>query len=268
MVDQPLSGYVVVVAGASRGVGQGIAVELGAAGAFVYALGRTLEPDSARPGASLSETIALIESLGGRGAAISCDCADGGAVAEVFKRVQEERGRLDVLVNSVYVAQRIGDNMDKKFWETPLSFWDEVVDLNLRATFACSYYAAPLLIETAKRDHRTTLIVNVSGRGALNYRYNAAYGIGKSAIERMTKDMAVDLREHDVAVVSIWPNGHATETKRFNGRAAAALAADPKVMARSGQHFWSAEIGRDHGLTDEFGNVPPVGALIDSYTRV
>jgi dehydrogenase/reductase SDR family protein 1 len=161
--------------------------------------------------------------------------------------------------------------VNKRFWETPTTLWQDVVDLGARSAYLASWHAAPLLIETAKRAGKPTLIVNVTGRGAVRYRYNVVYGVGKAATERLTRDMALDLKTQDVAAVSIWPNGHAVdptrpETPRYNGRAVAALAADPKVLEKSGEHFWSAALGEEYGFTDEFGHSHPIGDLTDSFS--
>ena len=137
--------------------------------------------------------------------------------------------------------------------------------------------AIPLLLAAG-----SGLIVNVSARGASRYRYNVAYGAGKAALDKMTADMAQDLSDHDVAVVSIWPNVTRTEnleagaaaspgqvhalygdldlleTPRYSGRAVVALASDPKVMERTGKKFWVAELGGDYGFTDVSGRVHPI----------
>jgi dehydrogenase/reductase SDR family member 1 len=130
--------------------------------------------------------------------------------------------------------------------------------------------AAPLMI-TSAREGSGGLIVNISGRGALRYRYNVAYGVGKSAIARLNRDAAIELKPHNVAAIALWPNGHAPdreygETPRYNGRAVAALAADPRRMERTGQHFWSAGLAADYGFTDEFGRSHPVGDLTDGFS--
>jgi NAD(P)-dependent dehydrogenase (short-subunit alcohol dehydrogenase family) len=272
MAQRPLEGRVAVVAGASRSVGMGAAVELGAAGAVVYALGRTMNPGTGDAKGSLVETVQQIEALGGRGVAVACDCTDEQALIDLFARVKAEHGRLDVLVNSVFSAPKFGASIGKRFWEMPTDVWRQVVDLGAKSAYVASCHAAPMLIEAAKREGRPTLLVNVTGRGAVRYRYNVIYGVGKSATERQTRDMALDLKDENVAVVSIWPNGHAVppskpETPRYNGRGVVALAADPKVMSRSGAHFWTAELGRDYGFTDEHGDTHPIADLVDSYSR-
>jgi NAD(P)-dependent dehydrogenase (short-subunit alcohol dehydrogenase family) len=269
MAQPDMSGRVAVVAGASRSIGMGAAVELAAAGAFVYALGRTLTPGAAK--GSLAETVEQMEALGGRGVAVACDCTDDAALEALFARIAAEHGRLDILVNSVFAAPRFGASIGKRFWETEPALWQDVVTLGAGSVYFASRRAAPLLIETARATGQPGLIVNVSGRGAARYRYNVVYGVGKSATERLTRDMAIELKEHAVAVVSIWPNGYTgdpqkPETPRYNGRAIAALAADPGLMERSGAHFWTAALGREYGFTDEFGHQHPIGDLTDAYS--
>src|SRR5688572_9106277 len=114
-----LDGKVAVVAGASRGIGKGIAVELGLAGATVYATGRTLEPGEGVL-SSLRDTVAEIEAGGGKAVAIQCDHLDDAAVAKVFERIRSDEGRLDVLVNSVFNSPEFGPSIGKPFWELPV----------------------------------------------------------------------------------------------------------------------------------------------------
>jgi NAD(P)-dependent dehydrogenase (short-subunit alcohol dehydrogenase family) len=262
---------VAVVVGASRGIGKGVAVELALSGAFVVAAGRTLDPVPGRAG-SLAETVAAIADLGGQATAVRCDARDDDGLATLFARVRAEAGRLDVLVNAAFDTPGFRSSIDVPFWELPLSIWRDVVDVGTRAAYVACVHGVPLLL-----DSGGGLIVNISGRGAASYRYGVAYGVGKAALDRMTSDMAHELRDHGVAVVSVWPGltrtehmdamlasgdawananvGHVAsmETPRYLGRCIAALAADPDVLTRSGCRFWTAELAADYGVTDEFG---------------
>jgi len=276
MAAAKLNGRVAVVVGASRGIGKGIAVELALAGARVYAAGRTVE---ARPGpsGSLAETVALIEELGGWAEAVRCDATDDDDLAALVARVRDEEGRLDVLVNAAFDTPGFRSTIDVPFWELPVSVWRDVFDLGTRSMYVACVYATPLMLAGDGG-----LIVNISARGAANYRYNVAYGVGKAAVDRMSRDMAHELRDRGLAVVSVWPGTthtehidamHATgdawaaanvanvdtmETPRYIGRGIVAMAADPDVMARSGRRFWAAELAADYGLTDEHGREHPI----------
>jgi dehydrogenase/reductase SDR family member 1 len=266
-----LDGRVAVVIGATRGIGKGIARELADAGAVVYVAGRTLEPMEGRVG-SLVETVAAIEDAGGEAVAVRCDVGDDASIAGLFERVRAERGQLDVLVNSAFDSFTFRATLGVPYWELPVTLWDDVVDLGTRSAYAACVHATPLLLQS---EHG--LIVNVSGRGAGRYRYNVAYGVGKAALDRMTADMAVDLEASAVTVVSVWPGTirtehldamiergdewalttlgdvDAMETPRYVGRCVAALAADPDARARTGRHWWIAELGAAYAVVDEHG---------------
>lgn len=273
-----MQGKVAVVTGASRGIGKGIALELGAAGATVYVTGRSVRPGRL-PG-TVTATAEEIDELGGKGVAVPCDHSVDEDVAALFRRVAYEQARLDVLVNNVYDAPGSARWLGKPFWEVPAAGWDHTFVVGVRSHYVASVHAAPLLIEA-----RGGLIVNVSSPGAVGYTHNVVYGVAKAALDRMTADMALELRPHQVSVVSIWPGIVNTEllqaipagedgrrilrlpgegdydlaqaeTPRFPGRAVVALASDPDVSARSGRAFYVAELAGDYGFTDVDGRVP------------
>jgi len=266
-----------VVTGASRGIGKGIALELGAAGSTVYASGRTAT-DGRLPG-SVNATAEQITELGGEGVGVVCDHSDDAAVTALFERVSSERGRLDVLVNNVYNSPAAARWLGKPFWEVPAKAWDETFMIGVRSHYVASSLAAPMLLENGG------LIVNVSSPGSIRYMHNVVYGVGKAAVDRMTRDMAHELEGRGVAVVSIWPGIVNTEllqmipagpdgrrvltlpgegeydlagaeTPRFSGRAVAALAADPKRERWSGESVYVADLADHYGFTDLDGRVP------------
>lgn len=265
-----MAGRVALVAGASRGMGQGCAIELGAAGAFVYLLGRTAGAAGDGRHDTLAHTLHTIETLGGSGEALVCDCGDPQQIAAVIAKIKQQHGRLDVVVNSVFSTPTFPGMIGKRMWEVPDDLWHSVVETPGRAAYFTTAHAAPLLMQTASAN-APGLVVNISGRGALKYRYNTAYGVGKAAIARLTHDAALELRPHHVAVMSVWPNGYAAdpgkpETPRYTGRAVAALATDPAVMVRSGSTIWSAEAGAHYGFADEFGHTHEISGLTDQYS--
>jgi len=266
-----LAGKVAVVTGASRGIGKGIALELGAAGATVYATSRTVvEGESPFPG-TVGATAAEVTELGGRGIAVQCDHSDDDAIIALFERVKREQGGLDILVNNVFTAPEEHTILrGGGFWEYPISIWDELIHVGCRSHYVSSHEAVPMMIE--KQDG---LIVNISSFAGAAYAFNLAYGVGKAAVDRMARDMAFELREHGITCVSLWPGWVRTErllqrekegkvpvstangeSPRFTGRAVVAVATDPDRMQRSGQVLIVHEIAREYGFSDIDGRQP------------
>jgi NAD(P)-dependent dehydrogenase (short-subunit alcohol dehydrogenase family) len=263
-----LSGVVAIVTGASRGVGKGCAIELGAAGATVFVTGRTVESGSAALPGTIVATAEAVTEAGGRGIAVRCDHRRDDEVARLFERVEEEAGRLDVLVNNAFLIPP-ELTAGKKFWEVPLSNWDDMIDVGTRSAFVASAFAARIMI----RRHRG-LIANISSSGAAKYAWHVCYGVGKCALDRLTADTAHELAEHGVSVVSLWPGLVLTEriqatleempglakvrgeSSRFTGRAVAALAADPEVARHTGRALASRDLAELYGFTDLDGTLP------------
>jgi dehydrogenase/reductase SDR family protein 1 len=250
-----LDTHVALVTGGTKGVGRGIALELARAGARVYVTGRSAD-----------------ESGGAGGIMpIRCDHRDDAQVDAAFARVIREAGAIDILANNVWSGY---DNMmengqftwPKPFWEQPLWRWDEMFHGGVRAHYRASQLAAPSM--TARRRG---LIVNVSHWAAQKHIGNTAYGVSKAATDKLTADMAFELKPHGVAVVSLYPGMVRTEkvmeaaqwldlsnseSPEFIGRAVVALAGDPNAMRYSGQVLVAAALAREYGFTDVEGKSP------------
>lgn len=262
---------VCVVTGASRGVGRGVALALGAAGATVYVTGRSVkEGDSPLPG-TVGQTAADVTAAGGSGIAVACDHGDDAQVAALFERVRREHGRLDILVNCA-IAIPGTLTVPGPFWQKPLEM-AQLLDVGLRSTYAASYYAASLLM--AARG----LVVNISSAGSRCYMHGPAYGAGKAGTDKMSFDMAHDFKPAGVSVVSLWPGLVKTErservcaaepdkygdsfasaeTPQFIGRVVLALHGDPECLEkRSGGVFYTAELASQYGVQDIDGAQPP-----------
>ena len=153
--EKPLAGKVALVTGASRGVGKGIALGLGEAGATVYVTARGAKTRAPLPGTA-EETATLVTALGGEGVAVTCDHKNDADVSAVFERIDRERGRIDILVNNVFAIPD-GPLFNTPFWEQPIEFWDTMHDVGLRSHYVASVFAAKRMTE--KKDG---LIVNVS----------------------------------------------------------------------------------------------------------
>jgi len=264
-----LDGRVAIVTGASRGIGKGCAQELGAAGATVYVTGRSVSERAAELPGTVTATAAEIVAAGGRAVAVPCDHRDDAQVEALFERVRSEQGRLDLLVNNAFIIPK-ELTAGLPFWRCPISNWDDMVDVGTRSAYVASAFAARMM--TARRSG---LIVNISSSGAAEYAWHVAYGVGKAALDRLTADTAHELREHGVAVVSLWPglartervesmretlpalNFETAESPRFSGRAVVALAADPGVLRRSGSACAAHDLAQEYAFRDVDGRLPP-----------
>ncbi|RPH69106.1 MAG: SDR family oxidoreductase [Myxococcaceae bacterium] len=285
-VERPLSGRVAVVTGASRGAGKGIAVELGAAGATVYVTGRStraqpatsyarileLSKLSRMPG-TIEDTAEEVTREGGRAVAVRCDHTDAADVERLFARVEKEEGPLDLLVNNAWGGHEAFTGVfDAPFWEQPLDQWEAMLDRGVRNHLLASRAAVPSML-----PRRGGLVVTTTFWDRGRYlRGNLLYDLAKSAMNRLAFGMAEELRPHGIASVAVSPGwmrtelilaGHRTdethwrerpalartESPRYLGRAVVALAADPRVLERTGQVLRVADLAREYGFTDVDG---------------
>lgn len=249
-----LTGRVALVTGASRGIGRGVAIGLGEAGATVVVTGRTVE--------AVEVTASLVTEAGGVGISAVCDHRQDDQVQAVFAQIERDLGRLDVLVNNATAVPDLPVLFAQTpFWELAPQLWDDLFDVGLRSHFVASAAAAPMMIARGGG-----LIVNISSAGAIA-RIGAVlpYGVAKAALDRMTADMAEDLRPHHVTVLSLWPPPTSTpgmlaavgdddepntwSTPEFTGRVIAALAASAH-FDRTGQASRARELAVQLGVHD------------------
>ena len=268
-----LKGKVAVVTGASRGVGKGVALGLGEAGATVYVTGRSIKDktDVEKLGGTVFSTAEAVTAMGGKGIALQCDHRDDSQVEDVFKRIVKESKRIDVLVNNAwggYEKMREGRAFTyfKPFWEQPFWRWDAMFDAGVRAAYTSSALAARLMTKK-----KSGLIVNISFWSAQVYLGNTQYGVSKAAVDKMTEYMARELKKYKVAVVSLYPGLVRTESilrnakhfdmsnsesPEFIGRVVAALANDPNILKKSGQVLVAAQEALEYGIKDIDGKQP------------
>jgi NAD(P)-dependent dehydrogenase (short-subunit alcohol dehydrogenase family) len=263
MGAQRLEGKVALVTGASRGGGKGIALVLGEQDTTVYLTGRSVrgEPTTlGRPG-TIEDTAEELTARGGTGIPVRCDHTDDAQVVPLFDRIRAEQGRLDVLVNNAWSGYEISPDQSLGFWEIEWRHWDLMFDGGLRAAASAGRLAAPLMIEQGRG-----LIVNITWVLSRPHG-NAFYEVVKNATNKLTEQMADDLRPHGIACVAVSPGwmrlermnltpeqAAQTESPEFPGRAVAALAADPNVLEKSGGVFTTPELAREYGFTDVDGS--------------
>ena len=251
-----LDAMTAVVTGASRGIGRGVAHELAQHGARVFITSRSA-PDPGR--------------LDSRVNVIRCDHRIDEDVDAAFARILDDAGAIDVLVNNVWggYERMIVDGQftwGQPFWEQPLWRWDAMFAAGVRASYHASQRVAPSMIARGRG-----LIVNISHWAAQKHIGNVAYGVSKAATDKLTADMAHELKPHGVTVVSFYPGMVRTEkvmeaaqwldlsnseSPEFIGRGVAALAADPDVMRHTGKILVPAALAQEYGFTDIDGKRP------------
>jgi NAD(P)-dependent dehydrogenase (short-subunit alcohol dehydrogenase family) len=253
---------VALVTGATRGAGRGVAKVLGEHGATVYLTGRSTraEPHPDRPG-TIEDTAEEVTARGGTGIPVRVDHREADEVASLIERIENEQGRLDLLVANAWMGyeRRV---QGIPFWEATVEHWDLMFD-SLRMQMVTAQKAAPLMLKRG-----SGLIVNTLWDVGSHFHGLVSYDTVKTAVSRMSFGMGEQLREHGIAVVALSPGwmhteimdlppelAEQTETTEYIGRAAAALAADPNVMRWSGQTLLVVDLAREYGFTDVDGQV-------------
>ena len=258
-----LDGRVAVVTGATQGVGKGVAWELAQNGARVFVTSRSLPSDGPIEFGIIG---------------IRCDHAIDAQVEGAFERILREAGGIDILVNNVWggyerMIESGAFTWGKPFWEQPLWRWDAMSITGTRAHYQASQLAAASMVA-----RRRGLIVNISTWAAQKHIANVAYGVSKAATDKMTADMATELKPHDVTAVCLYPGLVRTEkvmqaaqwldmsnseSPEFTGRAVVALAGDPDVIRHTGKVLVVASVAKEYGFTDIDGKTPRPLTLAD-----
>jgi dehydrogenase/reductase SDR family member 1 len=274
MDTKELAGKVALVTGGTGAVGRGVAMALAEAGARVYITGRHRSRRPQNTGSkhfgTLRTAVQDIESVGGSAIPIRCDHRKDAQTRAVFQRIENEVGRLDILVNGVWAGyQRLRGEVpedgpftgDEEFWEQPLALWDEMF-VGVRASYVASSLAAPMMIRQGGG-----LIANITFYPGRCYFQNVSYGVSHAAIDRMTADMALELKPHGVAVVAVCPMGAVEDTKwgvegaesgLFVGRGIIAVYADRRRMEKAGRVLGTRVLAKEYGFTDDNGIRPEV----------
>lgn len=261
---------IALVTGGSRGAGRGIARGFGELGYTVYVTGRTITPGDATgwdgsilPG-TVAETAAEVTAAGGTGIPVVCDHADDSQVAALFARIEQEQGRLDVLVNNAtYIHSQLIEK--KPFWEKELDAV-RILDIGLRSAYVASWHAAKLMVRQG-----SGVIAFGSSFGGSCYMHGPAYGAQKAGVDKFAHDMEHDLRGTGVIAVSIWMGPLVTERSliaretnpeqyegfletaenpEFTAHIIDAIDRAPNRDELSGQTLVGAEIAATLGVTD------------------
>ena len=247
-----------IVTGASRGLGRGIALVLAREeGCRVYATARNKDALNGLAKESAEG------SKGGEVVPCVLDQSDDEAVRGLVDQIKSKENHLDLLVNSAYGGLvAIKPHFGKRFWEKPISVFDGSLNIGLRSAYVMSTLVAPMMV-----NDRAGLIVQISSFGGVNYLFDVGYGVGKAGLDRLTADMAVELKPYDVHAVTLYPGAAVTEiaafpggeTPVFTGRAVAALlnsAAKEELTQMNGKVVQTVELAHRYGFTDIDGKLP------------
>jgi NAD(P)-dependent dehydrogenase (short-subunit alcohol dehydrogenase family) len=229
---------------------------------------------------TIEDTAEEVTQRGGRGIAVRCDHTGDEDIDALFSRVEQDQGKLDILVNSAWGGYEVTGRISQApFWDQPLYYWDRMFASGVRPTLLTARRGTPLMLKAQKG-----LIVNITAWVRDVYMGNIFYDSAKSAINRMSFGMAQELKKHHVTVVAVTPGfmrtervlsafnaagvsgvEKFTESPEYVGRGVAALAADARVFEKTGRLLSSAELAKEYGFTDIDGRFVPPFTMPDDY---
>jgi len=276
---------VAIVTGSSRGVGKGIALALGDAGATVYVTGRSVRGGRATQnlGGTIQDTAEAVTDRGGRGIPVRCDHTQNGDIRRLVSRVRRNEGQLDILVNNAFGGeegrQQIVTYDGFPFWKHDFQeWWHRMFDSYLRATFATTYCALPLMMK-----RKGGLIVNTLWWNRDRYLCDLFFDVASAGVGRMLYGLALELRRSKIAAVGVSPGWTRTErmadvpravlereaqSPEYVGRAVVHLARDPRVQEKSGRVFEVGALAREYGFRDVDGRYWDYHASIAEKPRL
>ena len=290
---------VALVAGATRGAGRAIAIELARSGFFVYATGRSSRvsgpSEIARP-ETIEETAELIEGAGGAGAGLVVDHEDPAAVAGLVDGIERDHGRLDVLVNDIFGGDRYME-WDKPLWEHDWPGGLRMLQMGVHTHLITCRAAIPLMLRTAESNATRGLVVEMTdGTSEANaeFRRNVGfyYDLVKANVERIVKGLAAELEPTPLTAVGVTPGwlrsekmlenfgvaeenwrdacrerpGFAiSESPAYVARGVAALAGAADADRWAGRVVGSRELADAYGLTDTDGSKPDCWGYLAAY---
>lgn len=278
MKQQSLRNKVALVAGATRGAGRGIAIELGAAGATVYCTGRSVRGNTTGRSETINETAELVTKAGGQGIAVQVDHTKPAEVKALIGRIdKEQNGQLDIVVNDIWGGDEL-TQWHTSFWEHDLTKGLTMLERAITTHIITSHFAVPLLVK-----RKSGIIFEITDGKTYDYRGSFFYDLVKTAVMRMAKTMAIELKSYNVAAIAVtpgflrseamlegfgvteanWQEGAKkdklfafSETPHYIGRAVATLAADSKIMDKTGQTFATWDLAEEYNFTDLDGAQP------------
>lgn len=264
-----LAGRVALVTGSSRGVGKGIALTLGEAGATVYVTGRTIRGNLSSRGlpGTIQDTAEAVTARGGIGIPVRCDHSRDQDTRRLISRIRRREGRLDLLVNNAFGgedgARHIISYDELPFWEHNFDeWWHRMFEAYLRSDLAVTFYALPLMLR-----RRGGLVINTLWWNRGRYLYDLFFDVASAGVGRMAYGLGLELRSRGLTVLGVSPGWTRTEamshlpprvlrgltSPEYLGRAVVHLALDPKVMEKSGRSFEVGELASEYKFNDVDG---------------